>query len=171
VRRAHPLVACTAWLVTGCESLLSIQDPVAAVVVDAAPAADAGPPAGCPATYSLKFNGHSYVAAPSDTYANVVASCHADGQHVIVINDDNENTWAMDQLISSNNFVWIGLHFTSGAWTWDDGTLLGSGYESFTGGVPTNPTDPCVDAFQLDGSWSAFRCTAIHPTLCECDGP
>jgi hypothetical protein len=169
MRRAYLLVACSVGLVTGCENLLSIQDPVAA---DAgSPATDAGLSASCPASYTLKFNGHSYLVASSDTYANVVASCHADGQHVIVINDDGENMWAMDQLISSNNYVWIGLHFTAGAWTWDDGTLLGSGFENFLNGVPINPTDPCVDAFQLDGSWSPFGCMAIHPTLCECDGP
>ena len=76
----------------------------------------------------------------------------------------------MGQLTSSNSFVWIGLHFTSGAWTWDDGTLLGSGFQAFTGGVPTNPTNLCVNANQTDGSWLTFSCTAAHPTLCACDG-
>ncbi len=170
MRRAL-LAACFAGLATGCERLLSIQDPVAG---DAgSPTADASPPAGCPASYTLKFNGHSYRAASVDTYTNVAASCHADGQHVVVINDDSENTWALGQLISSNNYVWIGLQFTlaTSTWTWDDGTPLGSGFESFFNGVPTNPPNSCVDAFQLDGSWSPFACTATHPTLCECDRP
>jgi hypothetical protein len=92
------------------------------------------------------------------------------GQHVIVINDSSENTWAMGQLTSSNGFVWIGLQFTASAWTWDDGTLLGSGFEAFSGGVPTSPTNACVNARQSDGSWLTFSCTATHPTLCECDG-
>ncbi len=77
----------------------------------------------------------------------------------------------MGQLTSSNSFIWIGLHFTSGTWTWDDGALQGSDFEAFTTGVPGNPTNPCVDAHQTDGSWSTFSCTATHPTLCECDGP
>jgi len=123
----------------------------------------------CPASYTLKFNGHSYRSVPQDTYANVVASCHADGQHVVVINDSSENTWALGQLVSSNSFVWIGLHFAT-AWTWDDGTTLGSGFENFVGGVPTSPANPCVDAHQTDGTWATFACTAVHPTLCECDG-
>jgi hypothetical protein len=125
----------------------------------------------CPASYALKFNGHSYRATSVDTYANVVASCHADGEHVVVINDSSENTWALGQLTSSNGFVWIGLHFTSGAWTWDDGTALGSGFEAFSGAPPTSPSNPCVNARQTDGSWLTFSCTATHPTLCECDGP
>jgi Lectin C-type domain len=95
-----------------------------------------------------------------DTYANVAASCHADGEHVVVINDSSENTWALGQLTSSNSFVWIGLHFTSGAWTWDDGTALGSGFEAFSGAPPTNPSNPCVNAHQTDGSWLTFSCTA-----------
>jgi hypothetical protein len=125
----------------------------------------------CPASYALKFNGHSYRATSVDTYANVVASCRADGEHVVVINDSSENTWALGQLTSSNGFVWIGLHFTSGAWTWDDGTALGSGFEAFSGAPPTSPSNPCVNARQTDGAWLTFSCTATHPTLCECDGP
>ena len=125
----------------------------------------------CPASYTLKFNGHSYRATSVDTYANDAASCRADGEHVVVINDSSENTWALGQLTSSNGFVWIGLHFTAGAWTWDDGTLLGSGFEAFSGAPPTNPSNPCVNAHQTDGSWVTFSCTATHPTLCECDGP
>ena len=125
----------------------------------------------CPASYTLKFNGHSYRATSVDTYTNDAASCHADGQHVVVINDSSENTWALGQLTSSNSFVWIGLHFTSGAWTWDDGTALGSGFQAFSGGPPTSPSNPCVNAHQTDGSWLTFSCTATHPTLCECDGP
>ncbi len=127
--------------------------------------------AGCPASYTLKFNGHSYRSAAQDTYANVAASCHADGQHVVVINDSAENTWALGQVTSSNGFVWIGLHFAASTWTWDDGTPLGTGFENFTGGTPTSPTNPCVDAHQTDGSWATFSCTATHPSLCECDGP
>lgn len=125
----------------------------------------------CPASYTLKFNGHSYRATSVDTYANDAASCHADGQHVVVINDSSENTWVMGQLTSANSFIWIGLHFTASAWTWDDGTLLGSGFEAFSGAPPTSPSNPCVDAHQTDGSWATFSCTATHPTLCECDGP
>lgn len=131
----------------------------------------AGTGTSCPASYTLKFNGHSYRATSVDTYPNVVASCHADGEHVVVINDSSENTWALGQLTSSNSFVWIGLHFTSGAWMWDDGTALGSGFEAFSGAPPTNPSNPCVNAHQTDGSWLTFSCTATHPTLCECDGP
>src|SRR5262249_3394302 len=106
--------------------------------------------ASCPAGYALKFNGHSYRAAAPDRDAHPVASCHADGQHVVVINDSAENTWALGQLTSSNHFVWIGLHFTAAtaSWTWDDGTPLGSGFESFSGAPPTNPSSPCVDASQ-----------------------
>ena len=128
---------------------------------------------GCPASYTLKFNGHSYRAVAQNTYANVVASCHADGQHVVVINDSAENTFALGQLVSSNSFVWIGLHYTAAtaSWTWDDGTPLGTGFESFSGAPPTNPADPCVNARQTDSAWLTFSCTASHPTLCECDGP
>jgi hypothetical protein len=125
----------------------------------------------CPASYTLKFNGHSYRATSVDTYPNVAASCHADGQHVVAINDSSENTWALGQLTSSNSFVWIGLHFTAGTWMWDDGTTLGSGFEAFSGAPPTNPSNPCVNAHQTNGSWATFSCTATHPTLCECDGP
>ncbi len=131
----------------------------------------AGTGTSCPASYTLKFNGHSYRATSVDTYANVAASCHADGQHVVVINDSSENTWALGQLTSSNSFVWIGLHFTAGVWTWDDGTPLGAGFEAFSGAPPTNPSNPCVDAHQTDGSWATFGCTNTHPALCECDGP
>jgi lectin-like protein len=127
----------------------------------------------CPSSYSLKFNGHSYRAAPLGTYASVAASCHADGQHVVAINDSSENTFALGQIVSSNKFVWIGLHFTAATaiWSWDDGTPLGSGFESFAGAPPTNPANPCVDANQTDESWATFSCTATHPSLCECDGP
>lgn len=127
----------------------------------------------CPASYTLKFNGHSYRAVSAVTYANVVASCHADGQHVVVINDSSENTWALGQLTSSNGFVWIGLQFTTATatWTWDDGTPLGSGFEAFSGAPPTSPSSPCVNARQTDGAWLPFSCTATHPALCECDGP
>jgi hypothetical protein len=132
-----------------------------------------GTGSGCPANYTLKFNGHSYRTVAQNTYANVVASCHADGQHVVAINDSAENTFVLGQLVSSNSFVWIGLHFTAATatWTWDDGTPLGTGFESFAGAPPANPTDPCVNAHQTDGSWVTFSCSASHPTLCECNGP
>jgi hypothetical protein len=137
---------------------------------DATDAAALDAPAGCPASYTLKFNGHSYRPVPADMYPNLVASCHADGQYVVAINDSGENTWALAQLDSPNKFVWIGLHFTAGAWTWDDGTPLGAGFESFAGAPPTNPPDPCVDAHQTDGAWASFPCANPHPTLCECNG-
>lgn len=127
----------------------------------------------CPASYTLKFNGHSYRAVAQNTYANVVTSCHADGQHVVKIDDSSENTFVLNQLVSSNKFVWIGLNFTTAtaSYTWDDGTPLGTGFESFVGAPPTNPANPCVDANQTDSSWASFSCTATHPSLCECNGP
>jgi hypothetical protein len=138
---------------------------------DDATAAATDAASGCPASYTLKFHGHSYRPVLEGAYPSVVASCHADGQYVVAINDSNENTWVLGQLVSSNNFVWIGLHFTAGTWTWDDGTPLGAGFESFVGPPPTSPADPCVDAHQTDGAWASFRCDAPHPTLCECNGP
>ncbi len=129
----------------------------------------------CPATYDLKNGGHSYrkTTATSD-YNTIVTECHDGAGYVVAIDSVDEDNWIKDQF-GSTGYIWIGLHYDTGAgYRWDDHVQLGT-YNNFANGlVPTTPTDACVDKSlspSSNGVWVPYMCMQAHQGMCECDGP
>lgn len=150
-----------------------VGDPDAPMQLDAP--IDTVTPVSCPATYDLKFGGHSYrkTTALSD-YTTIVNECHDGSGYVVAIDDGNEDSWVKNQF-GSTGYIWIGLHYdTPMGYRWDNHARLGT-FNNFSGGaVPAPPTDPCVDKAlspSAAGVWEPYTCGQAHQSLCECDGP
>ncbi|XP_023816452.1 CD209 antigen-like protein E isoform X2 [Oryzias latipes] len=81
------------------------------------------------------FNGHLYYF--SETTADWQTSrddCLSKGADLVVINDNEENTFVVDFLRKA----WIGLYKEGDTWTWVDGSILTPGDSFWHPGQPNN---------------------------------
>lgn len=112
------------------------------------------------------FGGHSYAMCPTLLRrADAETECESFGYHLVVIDDDAENTFVADQaamLGVLGNYAWIGL--TTSPLAWQDGTA--PGFASWEAGEP-NGTGTCVRMRGNTALWADAACTERYAFLCE----
>jgi len=126
--------------------------------------------------------GHAYLmcdpAGGGLTFNAAKAACEANGYHLVVIDDNAENTWLRDQVSRSGDW-WLGLTDTAteGTYVWLDGTRAcpagkvdGPPYCHWRGGRPNGGTgENCVrmEADQGSGEWNDLSCGSTLAYMCE----
>jgi len=99
--------------------------------------------------------------------------CDAYGYHLLTLDDDDENTWAVDTTktyASSSTYWWIGFNDRAkeGTFVWEDGST--STYTSWHSGEP-NDSDHKEDCAQLnrfgDYTWNDANCDGEIYFVCE----
>lgn len=140
----------------------------ASPVVDTNPVVDASLALVCGPAYQV-VSGRSSRYRVSTTDASWPAAeraCEQDGGHLVVIDDADEEAWALTQVAG-----WIGLsdHVTEGVFVHVNGSA--AGYRNWFTDEP-NDSLGREDCGQLlvDGTWNDKDCAALNPYLCECDG-
>ncbi len=146
-----------------------VQDaPQTDAAVDAMPVT---PPA---CTTSLAYTaggpqaGHKYrLSAITGSFDAVVASCAAEGAHVVTIETAAENTFVVG--LAAGSTPWIGLHDREGEalYQWISGSS--SPFRSYMGSEPNdNGVEDCHDIL-ASGNWNDANCGENHRGVCECD--
>lgn len=133
-------------------------------------------PAGCD---GVVLAGISYMACSQGaTWSDAEVLCQAQGMHLIRVDDEAENTRAVELARGLGSYVWLGGSSLSraGSFTWPDGAAF------FTAGAPVDgvyqnfePGQPVADAgrncVQLHdsaaGPWSNAPCSDVKPYVCE----
>lgn len=103
--------------------------------------------------------------------------CEADGGHLIVIDDEAENTWlaqiaalSLTNQKSSHQLAWLGLgdHAVEGEFSWVTGAPLALSF--WFSGEPNslNKAEDCGE-MRASGAWNDDRCNAELTYVCECD--
>ncbi len=125
----------------------------------------------------IEFEGHWYQAFPqATTWAEAKARCEAMGGQLIVIETDEENTFASFFVVGPQA-LWIGLSDTEeeGTWAWVDGTT-----PTFTAWAPGEPNDwgnnedyAYIGLYQEGPTiyplWNDYHETPEYGFLCEWD--
>ncbi len=151
-------------------------------------AADAGAPSAgvgsdlvCGAAYTVVVPGlrsRYRQGVVATNWAAAERDCESDGGHLIVIDDDAENTWmatiaeaAKTTSDSSNQLAWIGYGDSAveGEYHWVTAEALGPA--RWFPGEPNhlNGTEDCVE-MRASALWNDDRCNANLTYMCECDG-
>ena len=112
--------------------------------------------------------GHRYrVVAATSVYDDAVATCAADGAHLVAIEGMPENMF-IDALLA-NTEAWIGYDDLGreGTFRWVNGAP--EGFRAFAGGEPNdNGVEDCT-MFRTDGAWNDEGCGEVYRAVCECD--
>jgi hypothetical protein len=127
-------------------------------------------PAGLTSRYKEVASGQTWVLAERD--------CESEGGHLIVIDDEAENTWmasvaakALTDNVSSHQLSWIGLsdQVVEGTFRWVTG--VSSSVELWAEMEPNSLYDneDCVE-IRASGRWNDDHCDALLSYVCECDG-
>jgi hypothetical protein len=114
--------------------------------------------------------GQPWVAAELD--------CEAEGGHLIVIDDEAENTWASTVAAtaitndeSTHELAWLGLgdSASEGVFTWVTGAA--PSLALWSSGEPNTMfgDEDCVEV-RASAEWNDDRCDAPLIYICECDG-
>ena len=154
----------------------------------AAGATDAGAPSAgasselvCDPSYSLVVPGLRSRYRHSSAAKNWVVAerdCESDGGHLIIIDDDAENTWmgtvaeaAVTDSVSSNQLAWIGLgdSVVEGEFRWVTGAAVDAPRWFPKEPNSLNGTEDCVE-MRASAQWNDDRCNANLAYVCECDG-
>jgi hypothetical protein len=112
------------------------------------------------------------------TWFQAELDCESEGGHLIVVNEDAENTWmasvaakALTNDVSTHQLSWIGLgdHATEGQFRW----LTGAD-QSLARWAANEPNslyfnEDCVE-IRASGEWNDDHCDAELTYVCECDG-
>ncbi len=143
--------------------------------------AGAGTDLSCSASYSLVVPGlrsRYRQSTQAQHWVEAERDCESDGGHLIVIDDDAENTWmatiaeaAVTNSGSSNQLAWIGLGDSAveNEFRWVTGGSLDVAHWFPKEPNHLNPAEDCVE-MRADALWNDDRCNANLTYVCECDG-
>ena len=132
---------------------------------------DLPPVCAVPMCKMKEYNGHRYaICTDGRTWYSAKSKCEANGYHLAVINDQEEQNWLNSSGIAQSNF-WIGYSDKDeeGVWQWygDD-----SDFTYWGGGQPDNSgtTSHCaVYRWWGDGRWNDTNCYEGRQYICETD--
>ncbi|XP_077997842.1 macrophage mannose receptor 1-like [Glandiceps talaboti] len=108
----------------------------------------------------------------SYTYDQAKHFCEDMGSHLVIINDDEENSFLKGLAIAGESHLWIGLDDTDveGEMKWADNSLVT--YSDWIGAEPNNGggNEDCAHLRSSDGKWNDMSCSNKNGFICE-DGP
>ena len=112
---------------------------------------------------------YRFVTGPTVPWDVARDDCAADGAHLAVINDSEENG-RLDGANTGNATLWIGYtdQAAEGQWQWVTESM--HPFTNWSGGGPDNggSGENCAE-FRSDGQWNDNECTTLHGYICECD--
>jgi hypothetical protein len=99
------------------------------------------------------------------------SDCESDGGHLIVIDDNAENTWLTGELTARNSGdTWVGAsdHVSEGSFKWVTGSAVG--FATWDINEPNNSggIEDCVETL-AGGFWNDAACSHLMAHVCECD--
>ena len=121
-------------------------------------------------TYALRpgsTHGYRRVDTPM-TYDEAFSTCAADGAHLVVIEDNDENDF-VGSLTTTNN-EWIGfddLDLDNDTFRWVNGST--SAYTHWQSDQPGGGGREDCTTIQDDQEWHDSSCDVRNPFVCECD--
>ena len=135
----------------------------------------------CPDSYDITVPGLTSryrEATIGQIWVDAETDCESDGGHLIVIDDEAENTWmasiaakAITNNKSTHELSWIGLHdqTVGGEFRWVTGTPLTLALWADMEPNSLYDDEDCVE-IRAAGQWNDDRCDAPLTYVCECDG-
>jgi hypothetical protein len=125
----------------------------------------------CPARYTEKYEGHSYVMTGLGSRDSARMDCEADGGHLIKIESDAEALELASRVDIFPSLVWIGLFDRGTGYVWHDDSAPIE-FARWGNGVPPPAEPDCIveNTIDNDGRWYANNCTENLVGVCECDG-
>jgi hypothetical protein len=147
----------------------------------AAGMAGATPGPACLQTYPLLVPGLTSRYKQSDIgqkWVDAERDCESEGAHLVVIDDEAENTWLgtiaasiTTDSASTNKLTWLGFsdHVKEGEFRWVTGAPLSSTFWSPSEPNSLNGYEDCGE-MRASSTWNDDRCNARLFYVCECDG-
>ncbi|XP_019622808.1 PREDICTED: low affinity immunoglobulin epsilon Fc receptor-like [Branchiostoma belcheri] len=129
---------------------------------------------GCPSGYERfceKPDMCYKISTDGKNYTDARSACHADGGRLAMPKDKATNDFLAKA--GYTNFVWIGLtdEVTEGTWVWEDGTKLGTGWNNWGLGAPTQNDNLSNCATLSATNWFDSNCRGITHYICEVKAP
>ncbi|XP_077471608.1 collectin-12-like [Stigmatopora argus] len=128
---------------------------------------------GCPAEFRRYGESCYYFSSDKHkvNYEQAGAFCSGKAAHLIVINDNEEQTFVMG-VVTGKGFFWLGLNDKEeeNVWKWVDGSM--PLFTKWNPGQPDNWTrghqhgEDCVGLLQ-NGNWNDFYCSNPFGFICE----
>jgi hypothetical protein len=120
-------------------------------------------------SYASKYESRRYRLETTPTnYKNARESCAADGAHLVVISDENENQFV--ESLSPNASKWIGLDDSAieNTFQWVTGSKCD--FKKWSGGQPDDDmgAEDCIEMYS-DTFWNDAPCNLDKEFVCECD--
>ncbi|HET7538565.1 MAG TPA: C-type lectin domain-containing protein [Polyangiaceae bacterium] len=147
------------------------------------------PESGTAGCVSATSRGHEYAFCfGASTQSSARADCGTRGMTLAVIDDEAENDWIAQTLVSLYRgdavraFIGANDSTTEGEWRWADGVSFWSGdangeplngrYTNWSDGEPNNESPiagaaDCLTMYLSDGRWGDLSCDAELPYVCE----
>ena len=126
---------------------------------------------GCPAGSTLNNAQCFTFSGMAATFAAATSACAAMGGALATMTADNEAFLYSLADMAANDRAWIGLEFTMGSWTWQDGSPYG-GFTDWPAAEPTNPNRACGEArasSSSTGAWNNRPCDNNRRYICQFD--
>lgn len=119
--------------------------------------------------YVSKYESRRYrLETMAANYKDAMASCVADGAHLVVISDERENQFV--ESLSPDASKWIGLNdaATENSFAWVTGSVCT--FDKWAGLQPDDNlgNEDCVEMYS-DTFWNDATCTLEKQFVCECD--
>ncbi|XP_077995001.1 C-type mannose receptor 2-like [Glandiceps talaboti] len=117
------------------------------------------------------FNGGSYYINTENSYTYDEAKhfCEASSSHLVIINNDDENSYLKDFAVNAGSHLWMGLddRDVEGEMKWVDGSLVT--YSDWNTGQPDNygNNEDCGHFRSSDGKWNDLSCSNKIGFICE----
>ncbi|KAI8493661.1 Collectin-11 [Branchiostoma belcheri] len=118
----------------------------------------------CPSGYKLYCENPDMcykISTDGKNYTDARSACQADGGRLAMPKDKATNDFLAKA--GYTNFVWIGLtdQATEGTWVWEDGTKLGTGWNNWGLGAPTQNDNLSNCATLSATNWFDSNCRAV----------